>query len=172
MLESQELVINTGPLIALVAALSDLQVLQMYRRVWVPFEVCQEIAVGGATHFAVPEFQAADWLHRASEPLQIAPVLLNTLDVGEAAVIQLALDRAVSTVCIDEAVGRRVARLHNLSVTGSIGVLVRALREGYAFSMAGAIERMQAQGVWLSARVIAFALSQAGEEPAAGQDQT
>jgi predicted nucleic acid-binding protein len=88
-------------------------------------------------------------------------VLLNMLDQGEAAVIQLALDRAVSTVCIDEAAGRRVARLHNLAVTGSIGVLLRALREGHSFSMAEAIERMQGHGVWLSPSVTAFAVAQA-----------
>lgn len=159
--ETQELVINTGPLIALVAALGDLQVLQIYRRVWVPFEVCQEIAAGSPAQFASSEFDAASWLYKQPQPLRIAPVLLNMLDRGEAAVIQLALDHAVSTVCIDEAAGRRIARLNNLTVTGSIGVLLRALREGHTFSMQEAIEHMLAHGVRLSNRVIEFALTQA-----------
>lgn len=96
--------------------------------------------------------------------MSIAPVLLNTLDRGEAAVIQLALDENIETVCIDEAAGRRMARLNDLSVTGSIGILLRAKSEGYQFLMQEAIERMKAHGVWLSARVIAFALTQAGED--------
>jgi predicted nucleic acid-binding protein len=159
----QELVINTGPLLALIAALGDLEVLQLYQNVWVPFEVRQEILAGGATGFGVAGFRAARWLNKQDSPLEITPILNNTLDRGEAAVIQFALNEAIQTVCIDEAVGRRVARLHNLSVTGSVGILLRAQREGYAFSMREVLDRMQAQGVWLSERVVAYALAQAGE---------
>ena len=42
--DAQDIVINTSPLIALVAALGDLSVLQMYRQVWVPLEVSEELA--------------------------------------------------------------------------------------------------------------------------------
>jgi predicted nucleic acid-binding protein len=162
---AKDIVINTSPIIAIVAALGDLHILQIYRRVWVPFEVGQEISAGGAARFAVAEFEAAHWLQKRTSPLHIAPVLLNTLDTGEAAVIQLALDESVQTVCIDEAAGRRIARLNDLSVTGSIGILLRALNEGHRFSMREAIDRMMAQGIWLSDRVIEFALTRAGEGP-------
>lgn len=161
--DTRDIVINTSPIIALVAALGDLSVLQMYRNVWVPLEVSEELAAGGAARFALAEFQAAHWLHKRSQPLRIAPHLLNTLDKGEASVIQLALDNDIHTVVIDETVGRRIARLNGLAVTGSIGILLRAKNEGVSFSMQEAIARMQARGIWLSDRVIAFALAQAGE---------
>jgi len=161
--ETQEIVIDTGPLIALVAATESLSVLQIYRRVWVPCEVAEELSAGGAAQFALPEFQAAHWLQKLTQPLNISAVLHNTLGQGEAAVIQLALDNNIQTVVIDEAAGRRLARLHGLSVTGSIGILLRAKREGYPISMQEAIDRMRAKGIWLSDGVIAFALTQAGE---------
>jgi predicted nucleic acid-binding protein len=161
--ETQEIVINTSPIIAMVAALGDLRVLQIYRRVWVPFEVCQEISAGGAAQFALAEFEAAHWLQKCTQPLAIAVVLQNTLDTGEAAVIQLALDQNIQTVAIDEAAGRRIARLNGLFMTGSIGILLRARNEGYQFSMQAAIDRMKSHGIWLSRSVIAFALRQAGE---------
>ena len=161
--EAQEIVINTSPIIALVAALGDLRVLQIYQQAWVPVEVSQEIAAGGAAQFALAEFEAAHWLQKRTQPLSIAPTLLNTLDRGEAAVVQLALNQQIQTVVIDEAAGRRVARLNGLSVTGSIGILLRAKNEGYQFSMQEAIDRMKARGIWLSDRVIKFALVQAGE---------
>ena len=63
-------------------------------------------------------------------------------------------------VCIDEDVGRRIARLNNLKVTGSVGVLIRAKKEGFSFSMIEAIQKMKQQGVWLSDNVIEFALRQ------------
>ena len=165
---AEEIVINTGPIIAIVAALDSLDVLQMYRRVWVPWTVCQEILAGGPLGFAAAEFDAAHWLHRDSSPLEIAPILVNSLDQGEAAVIQLALDRNIRTVCIDEAAGRRVARLSGLAVTGSVGVLLGARREGHPFSMREAIQRMRQRGVWLSERVVTFALAQADEESGDG----
>lgn len=119
-----QIVINTSPLIAIVAALGDLKILQsLYIDVFVPFEVSQEILLGGFTGLAVNEFQSASWLQKQSSPLNIAPFLFNSLDLGEASVIQLALNKNISTVCIDEAVGRRIARLSGLSVTGSIGIL-------------------------------------------------
>jgi predicted nucleic acid-binding protein len=158
--ETTEIVINTGPVLALVAALGDLQVLQMYQRVWVPFEVSQEIRTGGTQHFAVAEFEAAHWLQREAVPLSLTPWLRNTLDQGEASVIQLALNRHIQTVCIDETAGRRVARLSGLNVTGSVGVLLRARQSGATFSMQVAMQRMRERGIWLSERVMAFALAQ------------
>ncbi len=125
-----------------------------------PLELRQEIQAGGPRNAGLAEFDAAHWLEKSARPLSIAADLLNTLDKGEAAVIQLALNQNVLTVVIDEAAGRR-----GLSVTGSIGVLLRAKREGYQFSMSEAISSMKARGIWLSNRVIAFALAQAGETP-------
>lgn len=47
--ETERIVINTAPLIAIVAALGDLTILQsLYTQVLVPFKVCQEILTGGS----------------------------------------------------------------------------------------------------------------------------
>lgn len=159
------IVINTSPLIALIAALGDLKVLSfLYQEVLVPFEVCQEIMRGGLTGFGVTEFQADDWLNKQSSPLQITPFLLNSLDLGEASVIQLALNQSIQTVCIDEALGRRVARLSSLSVTGSVGILLRAKQEGHVLSIKDCIQKMLNHQIRLSQTVINFAIKQAGEE--------
>jgi predicted nucleic acid-binding protein len=141
--KTESIVINTTPLIAIVAALGDLTILpSLYTQVLVPFEVCQEILAGGYSRFAVAEFEIASWLQKQQTPLNISPLLLNSLDRGEAAVIQLAMNKNIPIVCIDEVAGRRVARLSGLSLTGSIGILLRAKREGYPFSMQQAISQM------------------------------
>jgi len=161
----KELVINTGPLIALVGALEDLRILDsLYERVLVPHEVCQEIRAGGSHGFAVKEFEEASWLEKCDAPLFIPPLLANSLDVGEAAVVQLALNQQIQTVCIDEPRGRRFARLSGLSVTGSIGILLHAKREGYPLNISQAILRMKEKGIWLSERVKAFALEHVDEK--------
>lgn len=77
--ETERIVINIAPLIAIVAALGDLTVLQsLYTQVLVPFEVCQEILTGGSSGFAVAEFEAATWLLKQQTPLNISPLLLIT----------------------------------------------------------------------------------------------
>ncbi len=111
----------------------------------------------------VYEFQSASWLQKQNSPLTISPLLFNSLDLGEASVIQLALNENISTVCIDESVGRRIARLSGLSVTGSIGILLRAKREGYPLSIKTAIQKMLNYNIRLSQTVIDVALKEAGE---------
>ena len=141
--ETQEIVINTGPMIAIVAALGGLEILKIYRRVCVPLEVCSEVTTGESSRFAALEFEAAHWLEKWKQPLSPAAMLLNTLDIGEASVIQLALN--------------------GLLVTGSVGILLRARREGHPFSMREALQRMKSRGIWLSQAVEDFALREAGE---------
>ena len=162
--ETTEIVINTSPLIALVAAWGDLKPLAtLYQHVWVPLEVCQEVLRGGINQFAVTEFEQANWLKKQTQPQTISPFLLNALDLGEAAVIQLALAQQIATVCIDEAVGRRVARLSGLSWTGSVGILLKAKNQDASLSVRTAIDNMVARNIRLSPTVINFALTQAGE---------
>ena len=163
--KTEKLVVNTGPLLALIAAMGSLSFLgQLYKRVFVPFEVCREIEAGGASRFGISEFKNASVLEKQTNPTQVSSFLQNVLDIGEAAVIQLALDKKIQTVCIDEEMGRRIARLNGLNLTGSIGVLIRAKREGLEFSMKEIINRMQSHGIYLSQKVIDFALAQAEKQ--------
>jgi predicted nucleic acid-binding protein len=162
--ELKELVINTTPIISLIAATGALDMLPLlYSRVWVPFEVCQEIQVGGVDGFASVEFAQMNWLHKQDKPVNVSALLKNSLDAGEAAVIQLALQQGIPLVAIDETVGRRFARLSGLTVTGSIGILLRAKHLGYPLSMMEAIRRMRQRGIWLGDQVVEFALREAGE---------
>lgn len=162
--ESREIVVNTGPIIALVAGLGDLTILQQpYGRVVAPFEVGQELLADNPTKFGASEFECAAWIEKWPSPVETSPFLRRTLDSGEAAVIELALREGIDTVCIDETMGRRVARLSGLRVTGSLGILVRANREGLGIDIAGAIERMRAKGVWLSDSLVRAVLRRAGQ---------
>lgn len=89
--------------------------------------------------------------------------LANTLDRGEAAVTATALESGIRLVCIDETVGRRVARLAGLDLTGSLGVLIKAKQRGFPVVIREAAGRMREKGIWLSEQVIAAALTAAGE---------
>ena len=160
-----KIVINTGPILALVAGLGNLNVLEsMYDQIVVPYEVCEELKVGGITGFGLREFSEAEFLTKIQKPSIIQPYIRNSLDLGEASVIQTAIYERIPTVCIDEALGRRAARLNGLALTGSLGIIIRAKKDGHIFiSLREVINQMQAQGIYLSERLIAFTLRQVAE---------
>ena len=127
----KEIVINTGPMIALIAATGNLNILK--------------------TGLLV------------DQPITLSPILKNVLDAGEASVIQYALDNQIGTVCIDEVAGRRIARLHDLNVTGSLGVLLKAKSEGFDISIRHCINNMRKNGIYLSSELVSKAILIAGE---------
>ena len=61
--ETEELVINTGPLLAIIAGIGDLSFLdEIYKRVLVSFEVSEEIKAGGSSGFGLTEFKEHSYL--------------------------------------------------------------------------------------------------------------
>ena len=107
----RSLVINTTPLITLAVATNGLDVLRsLYDRVIVPMEVEREILAAGNSAAGVAAFNDASWIERMRAPQEISVFLRNSLDKGEASVIQAALHQKIEKVCIDEKVGRRIAR--------------------------------------------------------------
>ncbi len=162
--DRKQLVINTGPILAIIAAFDDLSILQkLYKEVFVPLEVCREIEAGGRNSFGIQQFNNASWLTKCTHKQPVSVFLQNSMDQGEAAVIQLAIEQNITTVCIDEAVGRRIARLNQLQLTGSVGVFLKVKQQGVPIIVKDALERMQKNGIWLSKKVVEFAVEQAGE---------
>lgn len=73
-------------------------------------------------------------------------------------------DKGIKTVCIDEKTGRRVAKLNNLFLTGSVGILIKAKKMGFISSVKDALMNMKSRGIYLSAGVVDFALRETGEK--------
>jgi predicted nucleic acid-binding protein len=137
-------VINTGPLITL----SRIDALDIAGEL--PFEfmapraVRQELDEG--TSIGYPEI-VPTWL--SIEEITESPGFINlaTLGAGEAEVIQLALERDISNVCIDESKGRRVAAVAGLKVSGVLGLLGRAKKLGIISAVRPFIEKATAEGI-------------------------
>jgi predicted nucleic acid-binding protein len=148
-------VINSSPLIALVAALPDFDVLaSIVEKLIVPAEVIEELAIGGHKDPTADRVLAASWREvRPRMPTQFNP-LLATLGSGEAAVIQTALDHPLPLVVIDELRGRRAARLAGLTVIGSLGILVELHRARLLDSVSDCIEVMKQKGIHLAPNLI------------------
>jgi len=78
-------------------------------------------------------------------------------------VIHNAEINGIATVAIDEKAGRRLARIHGLKVTGSLGILLKAKQHGIILNLGDCIARMREHGIWISADLITDSLRHADE---------
>ncbi len=84
----------------------------------------------------------------------ISPLAVASLDVGEAAVIQLAIKQNIKTVCIDERTGRRAALAVGLKVVGSLGLLGKAKTLGLISEVRPFIEKAKSGGIFYDDNLI------------------
>jgi predicted nucleic acid-binding protein len=157
---AERIVINTGPLIVLARAdLLDV-VGELELRFICPQEVEQEISEGVALGYpdAKPE-----WVEPLSLSKPIDPLARATLDLGEAAVIQLALEQGVERVCIDDRKGRRAALAVGLKVTGALGLLARAKQLGVIPLLRPLVEKLQHVGAYYDEELVRRILKGVGE---------
>jgi len=75
--------------------------------------------------------------------------LARQIDEGEAAAITYAVDNDADLLLLDERDGRKAARRHEVSVTGVVGVLMRAAMDG-TVEIETELDRLQEAGFWLS----------------------
>lgn len=143
---------NTTPFIAL-AAIERLDLLpHLFGRVYVTPEVIEECAVGGV--IVVPPLAQLDWVIVTRNPGTTAPHILLELDKGEKATLLAALAEKADLVLIDEKIGRNMAEYLGLSVTGTLGILLRARKAGLIPSFRAAADRMRAQGIFYNPALI------------------
>ena len=154
------IVVDTGPLISLAAGGVSSLLRDLPHRFMVPRKVVEEIQSGqrrgrpgvDLTNITIVE---------SEEPVDA--VTFSLLDRGEAAVIQFALKNRITTVCIDEKKGRRIARAVELEVVGTLGLLLEAKKLGMLPAVAPVVERLLDHGIWYNSGLLESVLSSAGE---------
>ena len=160
------LVVNSSPLIALVAALRDFDsISEITERFMVPFEVMRELDAGGLKDETALRVRSARWCEVRSRPACAGHPLIDRLGAGEAAVIQIAVDEGFLPAVIDDVSGRRAARPAGLRVIGSLGILVELHHAGCLPSLADSIHAMQSKGIFLAPHLIEMALDAACPRP-------
>jgi hypothetical protein len=93
----------------------------------------------------------------------MAGIALAALDVGEAAVIQLALEMQIPLVAIDGWKGRRAATASGLEVIGALGLLGRAKRMGLVPALKPLIEKALEEGIRYHPELVRAVLDAVGE---------
>ena len=161
--EARLVVVNTTPIIAL-SLIGELDLLRLlYGQVLAPPSVEAEVLAGGRGGTGRSELQEASWLRIVSLQDPNRADLLADLDRGEAEVIALAQELSADLVIIDERLARRHARRLGLTLTGTLGVLLKAKQLGYVKFVAPLIDRLRQDGIRLSDVVVAEVLALADE---------
>src|SRR5436305_8942015 len=117
-------VCNTSPLLYL-HQVGQLELLQfLYGRIRIPAAVRDELRAGAERGVDTPDLEKYAWID--VEPLRDATLLPVVVDLGagEAEAIALALFFPESLLILDDGLGRRSARLIQLTITGTLGVPV------------------------------------------------
>jgi predicted nucleic acid-binding protein len=125
----------------------------------VPEQVLVEYQVGAQP--LDPDLTTFPWVQ--IRRVSIDPAVLDELDLGGAAAIALAEVQPVRAVLMDDRAGRRVARGRGLTVVGTLTVLLRAKAAGLIPAVGPIMDRMIAQGRYISPTVCAQVLAAADE---------
>ena len=159
-----KVICNTGPLIAL-SMIDRIDILRhLFELVTIPEAVHKEILEGGPINTGLLNYRKAEWIKVVTLSKPVDPLLMTSLDSGEAAVIGLARELNANPVLIDERKARKIARtIYGLHVIGSARVLVEAKKRGLLDNVGAALQAMRDGGYWIGDSIVDAALKQAGE---------
>lgn len=157
-----KVVSNTTPIISLLK-LNRLDLLkQLYKQVYIPAAVYNEIEAGKAKEF-YKDLSKTDWIKIVEiEDKQAVKYFLD-LDSGEAEAIVLATELNADLILLDEKLGRFHAKHADLKVTGTIGILLKAKKEGLIYELKSLLHELTKKDVWISERLKKEILIKAGE---------
>jgi hypothetical protein len=145
----REVVSNTSPLLYL-HQLGRLDLLPaLYSQVLVPASVVEELEAGRAAGHDVPNIAALPWARVVSSPTLALLALATDLGKGEAEAIAIAHERNALLI-LDDGLARRHAKLVGVTLTGTLGVLVKAKTAGHITEVAPVVSRLRELGFRLS----------------------
>lgn len=160
----RSVVCNTSPLLYL-HQVGHLELLrELYGRIQVPPAVRAELRAGLDGGAPAPDIDKISWIH--VQDLRDASLLPAIIDLGsgEAEAIALALAAPGSLLILDDALGRRIAHVSGVTYTGTLGVLIRAKKDGLLPRVSPVLEALKETTMYLSRELIATVLREAGEE--------
>lgn len=140
------IVSDTSPITNL-AAIGQLDLLrQLYTTIIIPLAVYNEMVGAGKVVPGSIEIQTLSWIQTRTVLDNQRVIDIQTsqdnIDLGEAEAIVLALELNADLLLIDERRGRALAVNYRLNITGLLGVLVQAKRNGLISAVKPLMDRL------------------------------
>lgn len=157
----RKVIVNTTPLIAL-AGIGQLNLLrQLYSEITIPRAVYHEIISEPARSLV----SAAEWVkvEKITGTIQKS-AFSSRLHAGEIEVIMLAQEAGADLLIMDDNAAKKTAKYLGLTVTGTMGVLLRAKKEELITEVKPLLEGLINDGLYVSPTVQSYVLEQASEK--------
>jgi len=155
-------VCNTSPVISLCKAGLGHLFARLFPKVRTTTAVAAELRAKDAGESAEIENVLSNFEILPAPPLD--PMLAAILDPGEASVLQIAKEQGISGVLVDERRGRRVAMdVFGFDVAGTCALLLRAKKLSLITDVRSPLDRIMANGLFISTRLRTECLRLAGE---------
>lgn len=145
-------IVNTSPLVALdrIGCLAILP--RLLGQVIRPQSVVDELRAGHDLHGGSKELYQAEWCQTVEDPPEM--ILRKELGAGETAVIALAAKISADLVVLDDLAARNVATELGLNITGTLGILLAAHKQGIFPNLDDALNSLKQVGFRVSDRVL------------------
>jgi predicted nucleic acid-binding protein len=146
----QKVVSNSSPIIHL-AKIGKLSLLREYfNTIMVPESVFKECVAEGKDRKEVEAIKKAEWIRVAEvQDKKLVKLLQSSLDDGESEAIALSLESGADLILLDDSDAREKARIYGLTVTGTLGVLLRAKKDRKISSLKENIIKLRESGFWV-----------------------
>lgn len=157
-------IVNSTPLIIL-CSIGKLNILkQLYTEINIPQAVFREVTEKPDSACQILK-ESLDWIHIEKIQSEVDKKMYKAkLHDGEVEVMILAQQEIkADLVIIDDNATKKTAKYLGLPITGTMGVLLKAKREGYITEIASIIEEMRRKGFYISDNLVNMVLEQAGE---------
>lgn len=156
----RKVIVNTTPIIAL-ADIGYLNLLKkLYGEILIPEAVLSEIISEPARTLV----RNAQWIKVKKAPVQNQKNSFSTrLHAGEIEVITLAQECSADLLILDDNMAKKTAKYLGLTVTGTMGVLLRSKKEGHIDKVKPLLDMLITDGLFISSTVREYVLAQAGE---------
>lgn len=157
-------IVNSTPLIIL-CNIGELDILkELYGKIVIHQAVYAEVTAKRDS--ACQQIVSADWIYVEQIQDQSDKMMYKAkLHGGEVEVMILAQEgKKADLVVIDDNAAKKTAKYLGLTVTGTVGVLLKAKRKGIIEEIRPILQRMEGKGFYISKSIEQLILEQAGEE--------
>ncbi len=138
---------------------------KIYGEILIPQAVYRELSEKKESICKKQVDDSLDWIHVEKIENQMTKNMFKTqLHDGEVEVMILAKEKNADIVIIDDANAKKHAKYLKLPVTGTIGVLIRAKKQGYIRELKPIIQEMIDKNIYISEKLMRLCLKQVNEE--------
>ncbi len=160
------IVIADSSILIALSAIGELDLLRhRFGEIIVPDAVWKETVDDASEYPGAVNIRASSWIKvKAIQDSPLKDMLQRELDIGEAEVLELAIDLKADVVLLDEKEAREVAERLGLKPLGVIGILFWAKKKGLIKNLKATLDELKTKvSFWISPDLYTKILKEAGE---------